>query len=162
MRPCCRKHGQLRWGCSDSDEENAGVCRTGCGRLWCSRILLGDLQNLSTSHCLLHIEQCLTSTEPAPWRPHCASIITRVSTLKGQLHSSEPSRDVRCWCFAKGRAGGRAQVEAEQVARAAAKEGLGRRVRDAEARAESLAETVEELRAGLERQRAAADYRFLA
>ncbi len=51
------------------------------------------------------------------------------------------------------------QVEAEQAARAAAKEGLGRRVRDAEARAESLAETVEELRAGLERQRAAADYR---
>ncbi|BDA43326.1 TATA element modulatory factor at C-terminar half [Coccomyxa sp. Obi] len=52
-----------------------------------------------------------------------------------------------------------AQVEAEEAARAAAKEGLGRRLRDAEARAESLAETVDELRAGLDRQRAAADMR---
>ena len=51
------------------------------------------------------------------------------------------------------------QVEAEQAARATAKEGLGRKLREAEARAESLAETVEELRAGLDRQRAAADYR---
>jgi hypothetical protein len=51
------------------------------------------------------------------------------------------------------------QVEAEQAARAAAKEGLGRKLREAEARVESLAETVEELRAGLDRQRAAADYR---
>ncbi len=51
------------------------------------------------------------------------------------------------------------QVEAEEAARAAAKEGLGRRLRDAEARAESLAETVDELRAGLDRQRAAADMR---
>lgn len=51
------------------------------------------------------------------------------------------------------------QVEAEEAARAAAKEGLGRKLREAEARAESLAETVEELRAGLERQRAAADMR---
>lgn len=60
--------------------------------------------------------------------------------------------------FTRGRSG-RAQVEAEQASRAAAKEGLGRRARDAEARAETLAETVEELRAGLERQRGAADYR---
>ena len=52
-----------------------------------------------------------------------------------------------------------AQVEAEEAARAAAKEGLGRRLREAEARAESLAETVDELRAGLDRQRAAADMR---
>lgn len=51
------------------------------------------------------------------------------------------------------------QVEAEQAARATAKEGLGRKLREAEARAESLAETVDELRAGLDRQRAAADYR---
>jgi hypothetical protein len=50
-------------------------------------------------------------------------------------------------------------VEAEEAARSAAKEGLGRKLREAEAQAESLAETVEELRAGLERQRAAADMR---
>ena len=54
------------------------------------------------------------------------------------------------------------QVEAEQAARATAKEGLGRKLREAEARAESLAETVEELRAILDRQRAAADYRLAA
>jgi len=51
------------------------------------------------------------------------------------------------------------QVEAEQAARDAAKEGLGRKLRDAEACAEALAETVEEMRAGMDRQRAAADYR---
>ncbi len=50
-------------------------------------------------------------------------------------------------------------MEAEEAARSAAKEGLGRKLREAEAQAESLAETVEELRAGLERQRAAADMR---
>jgi len=57
-----------------------------------------------------------------------------------------------------GRRGG-AQVEAEEGARAAAREGLGRRLREAEARGDALAETVEELRAGLERQRVAADLR---
>jgi hypothetical protein len=50
-------------------------------------------------------------------------------------------------------------VEAEEGARAAAREGLGRRLREAEARGDALAETVEELRAGLERQRVAADLR---
>jgi len=50
-------------------------------------------------------------------------------------------------------------VEAEEGARAAAREGLGRRLREAEARADALGETVEELRAGLERQRVAADLR---
>lgn len=51
------------------------------------------------------------------------------------------------------------QAEAQEGSRAAAREGLGRRLREAEARAEALAETVDELRAGLERQRVAADLR---
>ena len=88
------------------------------------------------------------------WNSHRASSHARKTSL---TLLSDLLRTMMGWCITKG--GGRAQVEAEQAARAAAKEGLGRRVRDAEARAESLAETVEELRAGLERQRAAADYR---
>ncbi|KAK9829150.1 hypothetical protein WJX72_004204 [[Myrmecia] bisecta] len=52
-----------------------------------------------------------------------------------------------------------AQLESEERAASSAKEGLARKVKEAEARAESLAETVEELRLALERQRAAADLR---
>lgn len=53
----------------------------------------------------------------------------------------------------------RGQVEAEEKARSSAKEGLAKKVKDAEARAEGLADAVEQLQAGLERQRAAADLR---
>ncbi len=52
------------------------------------------------------------------------------------------------------------QAEAEEKARTTAKEGLARKLKDAEVRAESLGDSVEELRAGLERQRAAADLRW--
>lgn len=51
------------------------------------------------------------------------------------------------------------QAEAEQKAAVSAKEGLQKKLRDAEARVESLAETVEELRSGMARQQAAADLR---
>ena len=51
------------------------------------------------------------------------------------------------------------QVEAEKKAAAAAQEGNAKRLRDAEARVESLEETVEELRVAMDRQRAAADLR---
>lgn len=54
-----------------------------------------------------------------------------------------------------------AQVEAEEKANAAAKEGIAKKLKDAEARAEALEETVEELRTGLDRQRAAADLRSI-
>jgi hypothetical protein len=50
-------------------------------------------------------------------------------------------------------------VEAEKKAAAAAQEGTAKRLRDAEARCESLEETVEELRVAMDRQRAAADMR---
>ena len=51
------------------------------------------------------------------------------------------------------------QADAEQKAAVSAKEGLQRKLKEAEARVESLAETVEELRNGLARQQAAADLR---
>ena len=51
------------------------------------------------------------------------------------------------------------QAEAEQKAAVSAKEGLQRKLREAEARVESLAETVEELRTGMARQQASADLR---
>ena len=56
----------------------------------------------------------------------------------------------------------RSQVEAEKKAAAAAQEGNAKRLRDAEARVESLEETVEELRVAMDRQRAAADLRCCA
>ena len=52
------------------------------------------------------------------------------------------------------------QLAAEKRAAAAAKEGLGKKLKEAEGRADALSETVAELRAGLERQRAAADLRW--
>ena len=52
------------------------------------------------------------------------------------------------------------QLAAEERAAAAAKEGLGKKLKEAEGRADALSETVAELRAGLERQRAAADLRW--
>lgn len=51
-------------------------------------------------------------------------------------------------------------MDAEQRAAANAKEGLKKQVKEAEARAEAMEDTVEELRVGLERQRAAADLRY--
>ncbi len=51
------------------------------------------------------------------------------------------------------------QVEAEEKARVSAKEGLGKKLKEAEGRAESLADSVEQLQASLERQRATADLR---
>lgn len=51
------------------------------------------------------------------------------------------------------------QLAAEERAAAAAKGGLGKKLKEAEGRADALSETVAELRAGLERQRAAADLR---
>ena len=51
------------------------------------------------------------------------------------------------------------QAAAEEKAAASAKEGLGRRVKEAEASAQALVETVEELRLTLERQRASAELR---
>lgn len=53
-----------------------------------------------------------------------------------------------------------AQVVAEEKAAASAKEGLGKRAREAEASAQALAETVEELRLTLDRQRASAELRY--
>ena len=55
-----------------------------------------------------------------------------------------------------------AQVEAEKKAAAAAQEGTAKRLRDAEARVESLEETLDELRVAMDRQRAAADLRCSA
>ena len=52
------------------------------------------------------------------------------------------------------------QLAAEERAAAAAKGGLGKKLKEAEGRADALSETVAELRAGLERQRAAADLRW--
>ena len=52
------------------------------------------------------------------------------------------------------------QLAAEERAAAAAKEGLGKKLREAEGRAGALAETETELREGLKRQRAAADLRW--
>ncbi len=54
------------------------------------------------------------------------------------------------------------QAAAEEKAAASAKEGLGRRVKEAEASAQALAETVEELRLTLDRQRASAELRCIA
>ncbi|KAL3150595.1 hypothetical protein ABBQ32_000402 [Trebouxia sp. C0010 RCD-2024] len=51
------------------------------------------------------------------------------------------------------------QVVAEEKAAASAKEGMGKRAREAEASAQALAETVEELRLTLDRQRASAELR---
>lgn len=52
-----------------------------------------------------------------------------------------------------------AQVEAEERAASSAKEGMERKLREADSRCEALTDTVQELRMGLERQRAAADLR---
>ncbi len=52
------------------------------------------------------------------------------------------------------------QVAAEQQALAQEKQGMSRRLKEAEARADAVADTVAELRAELERQRAAADSRW--
>ena len=52
------------------------------------------------------------------------------------------------------------QVAAEEKAAASAKEGLGRRVREAEGTAQALADNVEELRLTLDRQRASAELRY--
>lgn len=52
------------------------------------------------------------------------------------------------------------QAAGEEKAAASAKEGLGRRAREAEASAQALAETVEELRLTLDRQRASAELRY--
>ena len=54
------------------------------------------------------------------------------------------------------------QAAAEEKAAASAKEGLGKRVKEAEASAQALAESVEELRLTLDRQRASAELRYLA
>lgn len=51
-------------------------------------------------------------------------------------------------------------MAAEEKAAASAKEGLGRRVKEAEATAQALAENVEELRLTLDRQRASAELRY--
>ncbi|KAL0034466.1 hypothetical protein WJX79_003740 [Trebouxia sp. C0005] len=53
----------------------------------------------------------------------------------------------------------RSQAAAEDKAAASAKEGLGKRVKEAEASAQALAESVEELRLTLDRQRASAELR---
>ena len=52
------------------------------------------------------------------------------------------------------------QAEAENRAAASAKEGLQRKLKEAEARLEGMAETVEALRGGLARQQAASDLRY--
>jgi len=54
------------------------------------------------------------------------------------------------------------QAAAEEKAAASAKEGLGKRVKEAEASAQALAESVEELRLTLDRQRASAELRYSA
>ena len=51
------------------------------------------------------------------------------------------------------------QVEAEEKAAVSAKEGLSKKLRDAEQRAEMLQDQITELEMSLERQRAAADAR---
>ena len=51
------------------------------------------------------------------------------------------------------------QVEAENRAAASAKEGLSRKLKEAELRAEMLLEQVADLQMSMERQRAAADAR---
>ncbi len=52
------------------------------------------------------------------------------------------------------------QAAAEEKAAASAKEGLGKRVKEAEASSQALAESVEELRLTLDRQRASAELRY--
>ena len=52
------------------------------------------------------------------------------------------------------------QAAAEERAAASAKEGLGRRLKEAEATAQALTETTEELRVTLDRQRASAELRY--
>ena len=51
------------------------------------------------------------------------------------------------------------QAAAEERAAVSAKEGLGHKLREAESNAQALAETVEELRLTLDRQRASAELR---
>jgi hypothetical protein len=52
------------------------------------------------------------------------------------------------------------QVEAENRAAASAKEGLSRKLKDAETRVEMVSEQLSDLQSSLERQRAAADSRY--
>ena len=52
-----------------------------------------------------------------------------------------------------------AQAQAEQRAGAAAQEGTGKRLREAEARCEALEETIEEMRVSMDRQRATFEMR---
>ena len=63
-----------------------------------------------------------------------------------------------CWQGTKGE--GPVQVEAENRAAASAKEGLSRKLKEAELRAEMLAEQVADLQMSMERQRATADARW--
>lgn len=51
------------------------------------------------------------------------------------------------------------QIEADKKLAAAAKEGLAKKLKDAETRADVLNEQLSDLQASLERQRAAADSR---
>lgn len=53
------------------------------------------------------------------------------------------------------------QIEADNRAASAAKEGLARKLKEAETRSDMLAGQVSDLQASLERQRAAADQRWL-
>lgn len=53
------------------------------------------------------------------------------------------------------------QVEAENKAAVSAKEGLSRKLREAEMRAEMLAEQVSDLQMSMEQQRNAADMRWV-
>ena len=53
-------------------------------------------------------------------------------------------------------------MEAEKRVAAAAKEGLAKKLRDAETQAEVLSEQLSDLQASLERQRTAADSRYPA
>lgn len=55
--------------------------------------------------------------------------------------------------------GSNMQIEADKKLAAAAKEGLAKKLKDAETRADVLNEQLSDLQASLERQRAAADSR---
>lgn len=52
------------------------------------------------------------------------------------------------------------QAAAEEKAATSAKEGLEKRAREAESQAQQLADTVEELRLALDRQRASTELRY--
>ncbi len=86
----------------------------------------------SLAHLLTHSFICLS------FHPGSIRLLVRVS-LHSFLHS---------------------QAAAEEKAAASAKEGLGKRVKEAEASAQALAESVEELRLTLDRQRASAELRY--